>query len=145
MQHARWVSRKVSTPPLSKACKQSPPPVDSDYFVRGGESSLRTRGMVVSHCVHMARQLRSIPWKWRHQKINRFIRRFHPYGRKPASRAVLSRMELTLHAIRSALHGASRLAQATVCLVGESPTRSNPAKDARIYAPPPSLPSPRAV
>ena len=38
--------------------------------------------------------------------------RGHPYTRKSASHAVLSRMQLTLHATRPTPHGASRLVQA---------------------------------
>ena len=39
-------------------------------------------------------------WKCLHQKINQFIRRCHPYATKSTSKAVLSRMQLTLHATR---------------------------------------------
>ena len=44
-----------------------------------------------------------------------------------ASNAVLSRMQLTLHAIRPAPLGASNLVQAMFALVGENPTCSVPA------------------
>ena len=46
---------------------------------------------------------------------------------KSASRAVLSRMQLTLHATRWTPHGASRFVQAlNVCLVGEIPDMLRP-------------------
>ena len=51
--------------------------------------------------------------KWPHQETNQSIRRCHPYARKSASEAVLSRMQLTLHATCPTAHGASRLVQAT--------------------------------
>ena len=65
--------------------------------------------------------------KWPHQKTNKFIRCCHSYARKSASKAVLSRMQLTLRATRSTPHGASRLRASDVCLVGENPTCSVPA------------------
>ena len=46
---------------------------------------------------------------------------------KSASKAVPSRMQLTLHATRQTPRGASRLVQANACLVGENPTCSVPA------------------
>ena len=43
----------------------------------------------------------------------------HIYARNSASKAVLSRAQLTLHANRSTPHGASRLVQAmSACIVG---------------------------
>ena len=64
-------------------------------------------------------------WKWPHQKTSQFIQRCHPYARKSALRAVLSRMQ-PLHFTRLGEHLtalASRLVQAiNVCLVGENPT-----------------------
>ena len=47
-----------------------------------------------------------------HQKTYQAIRRCHSYGMKSTSRAVLSRMQITLHATRQPPHGASRLMQA---------------------------------
>ena len=46
------------------------------------------------------------PWKWPHGKANQLIGRCHPYARKSASQALLSRMQLTLHATRRTPHGA---------------------------------------
>ena len=39
------------------------------------------------------------------------FRRFHPYARKSASKAVLHRMQLSVHATRPTSQGASRLVQ----------------------------------
>ena len=50
-----------------------------------------------------------------------------PPKKKFDSRAVPERMRFTLHAIRRTPHGASRLVQSNVCLVGENPTSSVPA------------------
>ena len=50
--------------------------------------------------------------KWSHQKTNQLIRRCHPYARESASRAVLTRMQLTPHATRPTPHGASGLVKA---------------------------------
>ena len=59
---------------------------------------------------------------------SRLIRRCHPYARKSASKAFLSRMQLTLHATRPTPHGASLcLVLALSCLVGQNPTCSVPA------------------
>ena len=59
--------------------------------------------------------------------VKRLSQATSQYG-PPASRAVLGRMQLTLHATRGTPHGASRLVQATnVCLAGENPTCSVPA------------------
>ena len=71
---------------------------DSVYMVRHPRGGLHSTKY--THCCL---------WKVPHQKTNRFIRRCHPYARKSASRAVLSRMQLTLHATRPTPHGASRL------------------------------------
>ena len=43
------------------------------------------------------------------RNANHFIPRCHPYTRKPASRADLSRMPLNRHATRRTIHGASHL------------------------------------
>ena len=58
---------------------------------------------IVSHCCL---------WQWPHQKTNQFIGRCHPYARKSASKAVRSRIQITLHATRPTPHGASLLLQA---------------------------------
>ena len=103
-------------------------------FVRGGEPLLRTRGMVGSPSVYgktPTRQLNCTPHcclcTWPHRKANQLIRRCHPYARKPAPQAVLSRMQLTLHATHRTPHGASRLGLAMFAwLVGESRACSGP-------------------
>ena len=46
-----------------------------------------------------------------HQQPNQLLRRCHPYARKSASKAVLRRMQLALHATRPTPYGASRLVQ----------------------------------
>ena len=48
---------------------------------------------------------------------------------KSVLRAVLGRMQFTLHATHRTPHGASRLAASNVCLVGENPTCSVPAPE----------------
>ena len=60
----------------------------------------------------------------------------NPYARKSASQAVLSRMQLTLHATRRTPHGASRLVLAMSPWSVE--TRRAPSRhcrDARVYGP----------
>ena len=57
----------------------------------------------------------------------KFVRRCHPPTRKPASQAVLSRIQLTRRATRPTPRRASCLAQAMSCLVGKNPTWSVPA------------------
>ena len=62
------------------------------------------------------------------------IRRCHPYARNSASHAVLSRMQLALHATRRTPHGASRLVLAMPAWSVK--TRRAPprhCKDARLY------------
>ena len=91
-------------------------------FLRGDERYLRTREMIVSRSVYMLEHLRGsykvlwythcCPWKWPHKKTLQLIRRCHPCARKFASKAVLSRMQLTLQATRTTRHGGSRLVQA---------------------------------
>ena len=63
-----------------------------------------------------------------------FVRRCHPYARKSASQALLSRMQLTLHATRRTPHGASRLVLAMSAWSVK--TRRAPfryCRDARVY------------
>ena len=91
-------------------------------FLGGDERYLRTREMIVSRSVYMLEHLRGsykvlwythcCPWKWPHKKTLQLIRRCHPCARKFASKAVLSRMQLTLQATRTTRHGGSRLVQA---------------------------------
>ena len=50
----------------------------------------------------------------------------NPYARKSASQAVLSRMQLALHATHSHTSRRFALGASKVCLVGEIPTRSAP-------------------
>ena len=74
-------------------------------------------------------------WKWPHRKANQFIRRCHPYARKSASQAILSRMKLTLHATRRTPHGASRMVLAMSAWSVK--TRGAPfrhCRDARVYS-----------
>ena len=69
-----------------------------------------------------------------HLKTNQLIRRCHPYARKSASQAVLSRMQLTLHATRRTPHGASRLVQAmSAWSVKTRRAPSRHCRDARVY------------
>ena len=108
-------------------------------FVRGGEALLRTRGMVGS---------RSVYGKAPHEavtsivtlevvtpkKAKKLIRRCHPYARKSASQAILSRMQLTYHATRRIPHGASRLVLAMPAWSVK--TRRAPSRhfrDVRVY------------
>ena len=67
-------------------------------------------------------------------KANRSIRRCHPYARKSASQAVLTKMQLTLHATRRTPHGASRLVQAmSAWSVKTLRGPSRQCRDARVY------------
>ena len=69
-----------------------------------------------------------------HQKLNQLIKCCHPYARKSASKAVLSRMQLTLHATRPTPHGASRLVQATSAWsVKTRHAPSRHCRDERVY------------
>ena len=61
--------------------------------------------------------------------VKRLSQATSQYG-PPASRAVLGRMQLTLHATRRIPHGASRLVQA-VYAIRRSPSRH--CGDARVY------------
>ena len=73
-------------------------------------------------------------WKWPHRKENRLIRRCHPYASKSASQAVLSKMQLTLHANRRTPPGASRLALAmSAWSVKTRRAPSRRCRDARVY------------
>ena len=62
----------------------------------------------------------------RRQASPPFIRRFCPYARKSASQAVLSRMQLTLHATRPNTSRRFALGASNVCLIGENQTCSVP-------------------
>ena len=63
-----------------------------------------------------------------------FIRRCHPYERKSASQAVLSRMQLTLHATRQTPRGASRLVLAiSAWSVKTRRALRQHCRDARVY------------
>ena len=63
-----------------------------------------------------------------------FIRSCHPYARRSASQAVLSRMQLTLHETRRTPHGASRLVLAmSAWSVKTRCAPSRHCKDARVY------------
>ena len=109
--------------------------------MRGGEPLLRTRGMIVSRSVYgkaPMRQLHSNPTAVSEsgldRKANQFIRRCHPYARKSASQAVLSRMQLTLHATRRTPHGASRLVLAmSAWSVKTRRAPSRRCRGARVY------------
>ena len=60
--------------------------------------------------------------------------RSHYMQESPLSQAVLSTMQLTVHATSRTPHGASRLVQANVCLVGETRrAQSWHCRDARVY------------
>ena len=61
---------------------------------------------------------------------SQFVRRCHPYARKSISQAVLSRMQLTLHATRRIPHGASRLVLAMSAWSVE--TRRAPSRHCRV-------------
>ena len=66
--------------------------------------------------------------------ITKFIPRRHPYARKSASQAVLSRMQLTLHATRRTPHGGSRLVLAmSAWSVNTRRAPSRHGRDARVY------------
>ena len=68
------------------------------------------------------------------RETNQFTRRCHPYARKSASQAVLSRMQLTLHATRRTPHGASCLVLAmSARSVKTRRAPSRHCRDARVY------------
>ena len=67
------------------------------------------------------------------QKKKQFIGRCHPYARKSASLAVLSRMQLTLHATRPTPHGASRLVQQAMPAWSAKTRRARHCRDATVY------------
>ena len=74
---------------------------------------LHTNPVAVSGSVH-------------NRKTNQLIRRCHPFTIKSAAQAILSRMQLTLHATRRIPH-VFALGASDVCLVDENPTCSVPA------------------
>ena len=85
--------------------------VGSDLLCAGGHTNTYTHNkapMTQLHSIHTHCCLS----KWPHQKTNQFIGRWHPYGRKFASKTVLSGLQFTLHLTRRTLDGASRLVQA---------------------------------
>ena len=68
------------------------------------------------------------------KKQNQVLRRCRLYARKSASRAVLSRMQFTLHATRPTPHGASRsvLTMSVWSMKARRPTYRN-CRHARVY------------
>ena len=75
---------------------------------------LRARGIIGSRSVYGKAPMKQLhinsnPIAWPHRKANQLIRRYHPYARTSASQAVLSRMQLTVHATRRTPHGDLRL------------------------------------
>ena len=93
-----------------------------DNFVRGGEHELRTRGMIVSRLVYQVYGM--APARQSHgmliavsggghtrKQINEFVGVIH-MQKKSISKAVLSGMQLTLHATRRTPRGSSRLVRA---------------------------------
>ena len=110
-------------------------------YVRGGEPSPRKREWS-DHVVFMVRY----PWgsyiltplvslEVATPEIkSKIIRRCHPYARKSASQAVLSRMQLTLHGTRRTYHGASPLVLAMfVWWVKTRRAPSRHCRNARVY------------
>ena len=110
-------------------------------FVRGGGPLLRTRGMIGSSSVHgmaptwqlhIARNPSAVSGSGHTRKQT--IRRCHPYRRKSDSQAVLSTIQLTIHATRRTPHGASRLALVmSACSVKTRRAPSWHCRDARVY------------
>ena len=111
-------------------------------FLRGGEPSLRTRGLIASRSVHIVRHLRGsyivTPWLSPQavtpQKIQLIRHSSRSYARKSASQAILSRIRLTLHATCRTTHGVSPLVQTMPAWSVK--TRHAPSwhcKDARTY------------
>ena len=67
-------------------------------------------------------------------ETDQFIRRRHPYTIKSALKAVLSRMQLTLHVTRPPPHGALRLVQAmSAWSVKTRRAPSRHCRDSRVY------------
>ena len=86
------------------------------YFVRGREPLLRVRGMIGSCSVYGEAPMRefhsnpiAVSASGRTGKPINSFDACHPYAKKDASRAVLGRMQLTLHATRRTPHGGWRL------------------------------------
>ena len=103
-------------------------------FVRGGETQLRTGGMIVPRSAYVVRHPRGSYIVYPLLSLeattpqNKLIHWTLSSMYKSASKAVLSRMQLTHHATRPTPHGASRLVQATFASrVGENPACSVPA------------------
>ena len=94
---------------------------DSVYIVRHARGSYT----VYTHCCL---------WKWPHQKTNQFLRRCHPHARESASKAVLSKMQPTLHATGPTPHGASHLVQAMPSWSAKTRRAlSRHCRDGRVY------------
>ena len=113
-------------------------------FVRDGELYPRTRGMIGSPSVivfvvkapmrHFHSNPIAVSGSGHTGKQNQFIRRCHSYARNSAAQAVLSRMQLTLHATRRTPHGASRLVLAmSAWSVKTRRAQSRHCRDARVY------------
>ena len=115
--------------------------IELDHIARGGEPLLRTREMLASRSVNIVRHPRGsyivtpfCLWSGHTRKQSNSLalpstsqesRRKVPNS---VFRAVLGRMQFTLHATRRTLDGASRLVQVSnVCLVRENLTCSVPA------------------
>ena len=93
--------------------------VGSDLLCAGGHTNTYTHNkapMTQLHSIHTHCCLSKRP----HQKTNQFIGRCHPYARKSTSKAVLSRMQLTLHATRPTPHGALLLVQPMSAWLGKT-------------------------
>ena len=104
-----------------------------DHIVRGGEPyQLPSRSVYMvgnPRGGYMVYPLLPLQVATPQKQINSFDDVIHVEERpqkppKSASQAVLSRMQLTFHATRRTPHGASRLVQSNVCLVGEKSTCS---------------------
>ena len=93
--------------------------VSSGYFRRRISRGLRSLSGLRRQAYNFARGCACAPAN--------FFRRGHPYARKSASHAVLSRMQLTLHATRQTTSQRFALGASNVCLVGENPTCAVPA------------------
>ena len=114
--------------------------VELDHLC-GVENIYSVQGEWSDHVVFMVRHARgsyivtpSLSLEEATPESNQFIRRCLPYARKPASQAVLSRMQLTLHATRRSLRGASHLVLAmSAWSVKNRCAPSRHCRDARVY------------
>ena len=88
-----------------------------DHVVRGGEPSLRARGMIAPRCVKMVKHPRGSYTvlttvsgsESTRKKSNSYVAVIRTQGSKHKMPNTLSRMQRTLHATRRISHGASRL------------------------------------